>query len=107
MTPRPAAVGAAWPTLEDVEPPEDALLVVRGLVKHFRSGGGFLGGEPDVVRAVRNVSFHVRRKETLGLVGESGSGKSTTGRSLLRLIEPTAGEVRFEGRDVMAMEGAD
>ncbi|MFP3949410.1 MAG: ABC transporter ATP-binding protein [Gemmatimonadota bacterium] len=90
-----------------MEPPDDALLVVRGLVKHFRGGGGFLGGEPEVVRAVEDVSFHIRRGETLGLVGESGSGKSTTGRSLLRLIEPTAGEVIFDGRDVMALEGEE
>jgi len=107
MMQRPSPMGPPWPTIEDVEPPEDALLVVRGLVKHFRSGGGFLGGEPEIVRAVEDVSFHVRRGETLGLVGESGSGKSTTGRSLLRLIEPSGGEIFFDGRDVMAMEGDD
>ncbi|MDX1566914.1 MAG: ABC transporter ATP-binding protein [Longimicrobiales bacterium] len=107
MTHGPTAAGAPWPTVEDVQPPEDALLVVRGLVKHFRSGGGFLGGEPEVVRAVRDVSFHIRRGETLGLVGESGSGKSTTGRSLLRLIEPTDGEVVFDGQDVLAMKGEE
>ena len=92
------------PTVDEVGPPDDAILVVRDLVKHFRSGGGFLGGEERVVRAVEGVSFHVRRGETLGLVGESGSGKSTTGRSLLRLIEPTAGKVAFEGEDVLAMD---
>jgi len=95
---------SAVPTVDQVPPPDDALLVVRDLVKHFRSGGGFLGGEEQVVRAVQGVSFHVRRGETLGLVGESGSGKSTTGRSILRLIEPTGGHVSFGGEDVTAMD---
>jgi len=71
---------------------------VRGLVKHFP-----VEGSDDVVRAVDGVSFKVFRGETLGLVGESGCGKSTVGRCLLRLIEPTAGEVAFEGRDVVTM----
>ena len=93
------------PTLEETALPDDALLVVRDLQKHFRSGGGLLGGEEEVVQAVRGVSFHVRRGETLGLVGESGSGKSTTGRAVLRLIEPTAGRVHFDGDDVREMDG--
>lgn len=89
--------------LEDVEPP-DALLDVRGLKKHFPIRGGLLSRVRAHVKAVDGVSFWVRRGETLGLVGESGSGKSTTGRAILRLIEPTAGTVRFGGRDVRAME---
>ena len=74
------------------------LVNVRGLVKHFP-----VEGSDDVVRAVDGVSFKIMRGETLGLVGESGCGKSTVGRCLLRLIEPTSGEVTFEGRDVLSL----
>ncbi|HYC36398.1 MAG TPA: dipeptide ABC transporter ATP-binding protein [Usitatibacter sp.] len=83
---------------------EGALLRVRGLVKHFPIKGGILGRELERVHAVDGVSFDLASGETLGLVGESGCGKSTTGRCILRLIEPTAGEIWFEGRDVMAMD---
>src|ERR671911_145671 len=71
---------------------------IKDLVKHFP-----VEGSDDVVRAVDGVSFEIFSGETLGLVGESGCGKSTVGRSLLRLIEPTAGRVYFEGRDVLAL----
>ena len=74
------------------------LVNVRGLVKHFA-----VEGSDDVVRAVDGVSFEIFQGETLGLVGESGCGKSTVGRCLLRLIEPTAGEIEFEGRDVLSL----
>ncbi len=74
------------------------LVTVRGLVKHFA-----VENSDDVVRAVDGVSFEIFHGETLGLVGESGCGKSTVGRCLLRLIEPTAGEIRFEGRDVLLL----
>jgi oligopeptide/dipeptide ABC transporter ATP-binding protein len=76
------------------------LIEVSDLVKHFPRQGGAWGQRRGVVRAVDGVSFSVREGETLGLVGESGSGKSTTGRLLLRLIEPTGGTCRFEGRNV-------
>jgi len=76
----------------------DPLVNVRGLVKHFP-----VEDSDDVWRAVDGVSFEILRGETLGLVGESGCGKSTVGRCLLRLIEPTNGDVHFEGRDVTAM----
>ena len=75
------------------------ILEARGLVKHFRTGGG-LFQKATVIRAVDGVSFAVARGETLAIVGESGCGKSTVGRLLLRLLDPTAGTVRFEGSDL-------
>ena len=80
----------------------EELVRVRSLVKHFP-----VEGSDDVVRAVDGVTFEIMRGETLGLVGESGCGKSTVGRCLLRLIEPTKGEVEFEGRDVLAISGRE
>ena len=81
------------------------LVEVRHLVKHFQRGGGLLR-PTSVVRAVDDVSFSIEEGETYGLVGESGSGKSTTGRCMLRLIEPTSGEMRFKGEDVLAFDRA-
>ncbi len=78
-----------------------ALLDVRHLVKHFVRRRGLLG-PPSVVRAVDDVSFQIDEGETFGLVGESGSGKTTTGRCILRLIEPTSGVVSFRGENVLA-----
>jgi oligopeptide transport system ATP-binding protein len=83
------------------------LLTVNNLVKQFPIRGGILSRVIDRVHAVDGVSFHIEKGETLGLVGESGCGKSTTGRCILRLIEPTSGEVWFEGNDVAAMGKAD
>jgi oligopeptide transport system ATP-binding protein len=80
----------------------EPLLSVRELVKHYPIRGGLLGREVDRVHAVDGVSFDLATGETLGLVGESGCGKSTTGRCILRLIEPTSGEVRYNGRSVTA-----
>ena len=78
------------------------LLQVKNLVKQFPIKGGLLGRTVDKVHAVDGVSFDLAPGETLGVVGESGCGKSTTGRCILRLIEPTAGEVWFEGKNVTA-----
>jgi oligopeptide transport system ATP-binding protein len=80
------------------------LLEVRHLVKHFPVAGGFLGRGAGLVRAVDDVSFTIRRGETLGLVGESGCGKTTTGRAILQLERPTSGQVLFEGRDLTTLD---
>ncbi len=77
-----------------------SLLEVRNLKKHFPIRTGLLKRTTGYVYAVDDVSFTIEKGETLGLVGESGCGKSTTGRSVLRLLEPTAGRVVFEGQDV-------
>jgi peptide/nickel transport system ATP-binding protein/oligopeptide transport system ATP-binding protein len=91
----------------DVPAPGAAPLVeVRHLVKHFPITGGILQRTIAQVQAVDDVSFTIRRGETLGLVGESGCGKTTVGRLLLRLIEPTAGEIIFDGNDLAKLHGS-
>jgi oligopeptide/dipeptide ABC transporter ATP-binding protein len=82
------------------------LVQVEGLVKHYAQGGGLLTRPRPPVRAVDGVSFEIAAGETLGLVGESGSGKSTVGRNVLRLEQPTAGTVRFDGADLASLPAA-
>lgn len=85
----------------------DVLVRVENLKKHFPINEGILHRPAGYVRAVDGVSFHVRRGETLGLVGESGCGKTTTGRVILRLLEPTSGKVYFRDKDVFALGRGD
>ncbi len=90
-----------------MKPDATPLLRVRKLVKHFPINRGVFSRRVGTVRAVDGVSFDVNPAETLGLVGESGCGKTTTGRCVLRLIEPTSGDIAFDGADVRALESAD
>ncbi len=86
--------------------PAPPVLEVDGLSKHFAIGGGLLQGKAAMVRAVEDVSFTIDAGETLGLVGESGCGKSTVARTVLRLIEPSAGSIRLAGRDITRLSRA-
>ncbi len=95
----------ATSTVLDAPPKSSAatdgpLLEVKNLTKHFPIKRGLLARTKGYVQAVTNVSFELRKGETLGLVGESGCGKTTIGRSILRLIEPTSGVVKFDGREI-------
>jgi oligopeptide/dipeptide ABC transporter ATP-binding protein len=83
------------------------LVSVRGLRKHYPLRAGFFGGSRLAVRALDGVDLTVRAGETLGIVGESGCGKSTLGRCVLRLTEPTAGEVWFDGQNLLALSARD
>ena len=91
-------------TEELVEPPEGGVLLrVRGLKKYFPVEQGFLKRTSGYLQAVDGVDLEIRRGETVGLVGESGCGKSTLGRTILRLLEPTEGEITFEGVDLVGL----
>lgn len=85
----------------------EQLLSVRKLTKEFPLKGGLFAGHAGSIRAIDGVDFDIDRGETLGLVGESGCGKSTTGRCVLRLIEPTSGDINFEGKNVRSLEAGE
>ncbi len=89
------------------QPSGDAIMEVRDLVKHFPIRAGFFQRQVGAVQAVDGISFNVMRGETLGLVGESGCGKSTTARLLLRLMVPTAGSIKFGGREIAHIKGRE
>ena len=76
------------------------LVQVKNLKKYFTKGGGLLGGPKLVTKAVDDVTFDIGKGETMGLVGESGCGKSTTGRTIIRLYEPTSGQIIYDGKDI-------
>ena len=80
-----------------------SLLEIRDLKKHFPVGEGLFSRKKDVVKAVDGVNLTVEEGETLGIVGESGCGKSTLGRTILRLIEPTSGEIHFQGKNLLGL----
>ncbi len=87
---------------------DGTLVEVRDLKVHFPGSGGLLfGRRGDTVKAVDGVSFEIRRGETLGLVGESGCGKTTVGRTVLRLYDPTDGQIIFDGTDIAGLSGKD
>jgi ABC-type oligopeptide transport system ATPase subunit len=94
-----ASGGAVTPAIREAE----TLVSVENLAEFFPITGGVLQRRMADVKAVDDVSFTIRRGETLGLVGESGCGKTTVGRLILRLIEPTAGRILFEGTDIAGL----
>ena len=89
---------------ESKEKSDEVLVDVQHLVKYFPVRAGMMQRVVNWVKAVDDVSFFVRKGETLGLVGESGCGKTTVGRTMIRLVEPTGGSVHFENKDVFALK---
>ncbi len=107
MSPAESPAAPAAPSPSPGASPGEPLVEVRGLVKHFPITRGIVfQRRVGAVQAVDGVDFDVHRGETLGVVGETGCGKSTTARLIVRLLEATAGEVRFEGQDITHLKGA-
>jgi len=103
----PTVPTAAAPAGDGAVAAGETLVEVRGLQKHFPINRGVFFKRPvGAVKAVDGVTFDVRRGESLGIVGETGSGKSTTARLIMHLLRATAGEVRFEGRDITGLRGS-
>ena len=94
-------------SIDHLEHKGETLVEVNNLVKYFPVRAGLLQRVVNQVKAVDDVSFSVKKGETLGMVGESGCGKTTVGRTMLRLIEPTSGAVKFDGRDVFSMKAQE
>ena len=86
-------------------PADKPLVQVKSLVKHFRLPGGWLSGGPRILHAIDDVSLEIYPGQVLGLVGESGCGKTTLGRCILRLVEPTDGQILFEDQNLLALKG--
>ena len=90
---------------DEVSP--ELLLKVKGISVHFHSGGGFLGKPRETVKAVNEVDLDIPKGRTLGLVGESGCGKTTLGRAILRLQQPTAGSIQYDGKELIGLTQSD
>src|ERR1700693_2574399 len=104
---RTGSQGCVYPCRRDGCSLSEPLLRVWNLTKEFPLKGGLFARQAGSGHAVDGVDFNIGRGETLGLVGESGCGKSTTGRCVLRLIEPTHGEIRFEGKNVRLLDAGE
>jgi oligopeptide transport system ATP-binding protein len=98
-------IGASGDPLVDFDEENEPMVQVENLKKHFTTQSDLLGRTTEKVRAVDGVDISIDKGETFGLVGESGSGKTTIGRSILRIVEPTAGSINIAGQDVMSLSG--
>ncbi|MEQ8197948.1 MAG: oligopeptide/dipeptide ABC transporter ATP-binding protein [Clostridiaceae bacterium] len=85
----------------------ECMLEVKNLKKYYYKDSGIFGGKTQIIKAVDNISFKINKGETLGLVGESGCGKTTTGRTIIRLYDPTEGEIIFKGKDIAKLSNRE
>ena len=83
----------------------EKLIEIKNLSKYFNTSKSIFSKNKGILKAVDNVSFDIKKGETLGLVGESGCGKSTLGRTILKLYEPTSGQIVYKGQDISSMKG--